>query len=273
MNQANAPIGIFDSGLGGLTVAHAIREALPHESFIYIGDTAHLPYGDKSPEVITQYSHQLAEILLCKGCKAIVVACNSASSAAFASLRAKYHDKLLIVDVISPVIAHIKAHYHNTALGLIGTSQTIRSGAYQEAIHRLTSNNLELIARATPVLTPVIEDGLVDANDILGPLLNHYLPKDEFASCRGLILGCTHYPLLKPALEKHFDGDIALIDSAGCVAKSLKAKLAELNLLSDKPVGNSEFYVTDYTEQFASMAQKVFQEAHQLTLLSLDTAA
>jgi glutamate racemase len=154
----SAPIGIFDSGIGGLTVAHAITNHLPHESIIYFGDTAHLPYGDKSEAAIQAYSIKIADVLLKRGCKVIVIACNSASSAAYELLKEYVNTQAHVLNVIDPMVDYVATHFQNKKIGLIGTKRTVQSGIYQKKITE-SKKGIQLSSLATPLLAPMIEEG------------------------------------------------------------------------------------------------------------------
>src|SRR4051812_49030699 len=152
------PVGVFDSGIGGLTVAHAIRKILPGESMIYFGDTAHLPYGDKSEAAIQAYSIKIADMLLHKGCKVIVIACNSASSAAYELLKEYVHKDVRVINVIDPMVELITTQFSGKKVGLIGTKRTVQSGVYLNKIEG-AHKNISLKSLATPLLVPMIEEG------------------------------------------------------------------------------------------------------------------
>src|SRR5580704_8597612 len=155
---AEAPIGIFDSGIGGLTVAHAIQKLLPHESLVYFGDTAHLPYGDKSEAAIQAYSIKIADVLLSKGCKVIVIACNSASSAAYELLKEYVRKEARVINVIDPMTEYVVREFEGKKVGLIGTKRTIQSGIYSKKIKE-ANKRITLRPVATPLLAPMIEEG------------------------------------------------------------------------------------------------------------------
>lgn len=251
----DAPIGIFDSGVGGLTVARAIAQLLPRESFIYFGDTAHLPYGDKSEEAIKTYSLNIAQFLIDQGCKAIVVACNTASAVAYDVLVSAFGQKLPILNVLDPVAEAVALRKHST-IGVIGTRATIKSQAYSKRIKAL-NNRLEVQSLATPLLVPIIEEGLTQSS-ISTEVLLHYLQQPELQQIDALILGCTHYPILHREIESHLPDAVQVIDSPQIVAEMVSQVLAANNLLATRNNGEKRFYVSDYTETFARIARHFF---------------
>ncbi len=253
--KASQPIGIFDSGIGGMTVAHAVKALLPNEQIIYFGDTAHLPYGDKSTAAIQAYSIKITDVLLQKGCKLILIACNSASAAAFDLVREYTGSRARVFNVIDPVVDYIREHYENSKVGLIGTRQTVSSGTYQRKIDAL-GQNIECKALATPLLVPMIEERWLQ-NDISKQIIHSYLANEELADIESLILGCTHYPLIKSEIAEFYFNKIDILDSAAIVAKSVRAYLEYNHLLSSKLLGSDHFLVSDLTPNFEA-ATKLF---------------
>lgn len=256
--QANQPIGIFDSGIGGLTVARAVKNILPHETLIYFGDTAHLPYGDKSAHTIRTYSVEITNILLKKNCKVILIACNSASSAAFELIQHDYGNKVKIFDVINPMVDRVKQEFHHQHIGLIGTKQTVNAGIYASKIESLKSN-IKFSALATPLLVPMIEEGFFE-NKISHEVIGQYLADSSLQKIQTLILGCTHYPIIKHeinAILGEMKRTVAVVDSAETVAHSLKSYLDEQKLLNDGGGGTDHFLVSDFTPSF-EQASKLF---------------
>ena len=255
MNKTSA-IGIFDSGIGGLTVGHQITKLMPYERIIYFGDTKHLPYGDKSPNLIVSFSKDISSFLLKQKCKMIVVACNTASAIAFNCIKKICDGKAIAVNVIDPVINHtIKSK--TQAVGIIGTKNTIQSKIYDTKIN---SNQPEIITKslATPLLVPMIEEGF-HKNEISNTILSNYLKKEELKGVDHLILGCTHYPLIEDEIKQYYNGQVKIINSAKIVSKYVKKKLTEANLLNDQIINQKqEFHVSDYTESFEQSAQHFF---------------
>lgn len=250
------PIGIFDSGVGGLTVAHAIKQLLPGESIVYFGDTAHLPYGDKSAEAIRYYSEKITQFLIDHKSKAVLVACNSASASAFDSLKKQYSDKVLLFDVIDPVV-----HYLSTCnyrkIGVIGTKRTISSGTYEKKIKE-NSSSVSVISLATPLLVPMIEEGFI-FDDISNAIIRAYLLNQELSGIEALILGCTHYPIIKNQISKHFNFNVDVIDSGKIVSLVVKEALEKQNLLNTTGKVKDLFFVSDYTSYFEKIARMFFE--------------
>jgi glutamate racemase len=250
------PIGIFDSGVGGLTVAHAIKQILPGESIIYFGDTAHLPYGDKSAESISYYSHRITEFLLEHDSKVVLVACNSASASAFDSLKKEFHEKTILLDVIDPVVEYISTRNFRK-IGVIGTKRTISSGTYEQKI-REKSLATEVISMATPLLVPMIEEGFI-FDDISNAIIRAYLSNESLSGIQALILGCTHYPIIKNQISKIFNFNIEVVDSARIVSMILREALEKKGLLNDSGKVKDMFFVSDYTTYFEKIARMFFE--------------
>ncbi len=257
----NKPIGIFDSGIGGLTVAKAIAEALPNETIIYFGDTAHLPYGDKSKESITMYSKRITAFLLAKGCKAIVIACNTASAHAYADLK-KAYPKVPILNVIDPTVDYCLTKYKKGKIGVIATRGTIKSRIYPRKLNK-ENPKLEIPQTATPLLAPMIEEGFFN-NKISKTIINSYLSTKNFEKIDALILACTHYPLIKKEVVAFFKRPVEVIDSASVVAEYTKKTLKDLKLLSKKKEGNNLFFISDYTESFEETSKLFFGNVIEL---------
>ena len=267
MNNNN-PIGIFDSGIGGLTVANAISKAMPNETLIYFGDTAHLPYGEKSKDLIKEYSLGIAKFLLeNKHCKAIVIACNTASAAAYEYLRDEHKGVFPIINVIDPIVEILVKKQHINKIGLIATNTTIESGVYQEKIKRRKPNAV-VQTLATPMLVPMIEEGYANDN-ISRTLISNYLENEKLAGIEALILGCTHYPIIKNEINEYYKNKVDLIDSTNIVAQKLKTILTKENLLADKRTTPNQFYVSDMNGHFDKSAQRFFQESINLELLNI----
>jgi glutamate racemase len=256
------PIGVFDSGIGGLTVAHAIRNLLPDESMIYFGDTAHLPYGEKSEAAIQAYSVKIADVLLKKRCKVIVIACNSASSAAYELLREYVGKHVRIINVIDPMIELVAEAFENKKVGLIGTKRTVQSGVYVRKINEL-DKNITVQSLATPLLAPMIEEGFFN-NQISHEIIAQYLSDPSLEGIEALILACTHYPLIKKEINTYYGGKMKILDSSETVALALKSYLEKENLLNQSTSINHHFLVSDYTESFEASARLFFTEAVHL---------
>lgn len=252
----NQPIGIFDSGVGGLTVAHAIKQLLPGESIIYFGDTAHLPYGDKSADAIKSYSRRITEFLLEHQAKVILVACNSASASAYDSLREEFGRRTVILDVIDPVVDYLSSRNYKK-LGVIGTKRTISSGMYDQKLKE-RSPVTSVVSLATPLLVPMIEEGFI-FDDISNAIIRTYLSDESLSGIEALVLGCTHYPIIKNQISKFFNFNIEVIDSGRVVSSVLRNVLEKNDLLNDSGVNRDQFFVSDYTHFFGKIARMFFE--------------
>lgn len=261
-NHSTKPIGIFDSGIGGLTVADAVTRLLPNESIIYFGDTAHAPWGDKSTAAIQAYSIKICDLLLQQNCKLILIACNTASAAAHDLVKEYVGSKAIVMDVIDPVISHLREHYAQKSIGLIGTKQTVHSNIYKKKLEVLNAG-IQLTSLATPLLVPLIEEGFA-AHQITADTIKEYLSHPHLQTIDALILGCTHYPLIKQHIQCFYQNKTAIIDSAEMVAKALKGLLEYHNLLNPNTTSQKNFYISDYTEAFAAAAKLFFPETIQI---------
>ena len=261
------PIGIFDSGIGGLTVAHAIKTLLPDEDLIYFGDTAHLPYGDKSEAAIQVYSIKNADILLRKGCKVIVIACNSASSASYELLKEYVRTDTHVINVIDPMVDLVTEKFNGTHIGLIGTKRTVQSGIYGKKI-REANKHITLHSLATPLLAPMIEEGFFN-NQISHEIIAQYLADPELRDIEALILACTHYPLIKREISEYYGQNMTILDSSEIVAQALKTYLSKERLFNTPNTANHQFLVSDFTESFESSARMFFHESVKLEKHSL----
>lgn len=253
------PIGIFDSGIGGLTVARAIHDILPEESILYFGDTAHLPYGEKSPELIQRYSTRIARHLVKSGCKAIVVACNSASSNALQAIISEVGPNIPVIDMVTPVVKYVSHNCaHACQVGLIGTRATIASGLYHRCLKDLSSH-VELISKATPLLASAIEEGFFN-DSIPQAVLEAYFSDNRFKDIDSIILGCTHYPLVQDEVKNLLPSGVAVIDSPSIVAEQLNSVLIAMGEKVTESTLNEKhhFQVSDLTENFKFSARHFF---------------
>lgn len=258
MSIKNNPIGLFDSGVGGLTVAHALSSLLPSEQLYYYGDTAHLPYGDKSKDTIVGYSIAIADFLLEKGCKVILIACNSASTNAYEEVKAHVGSKAAVLNVVDPVIDYINTLEDAKNVGVIGTKATIDSGSYQQGIKK-RNPHMEVSSLATPLFVPMIEEGFV-FDDISNAIIRAYLSKKDLSDIDTLILGCTHYPIIRNQISRYYNFEVNVIDSARIVAEFVKHYLTENDLLSPNKAGHDKFFVSDHTPSFETIANMFFNE-------------
>ena len=256
-NISSRPIGVFDSGIGGLTVANAIQKAMPGESLIYFGDTAHLPYGDKSPDSIKYYGIRIAQFLLDKNCKMIVIACNTASALAYEAVKDFVNGRVPVINVIDPVVDCIVNNKNAKSVGVIGTKGTIKSDIYPKRI-KAKNKLIEVSSLATPLLAPMIEEGFFN-NRISRSIIGSYLSSRKLAKIDSLILACTHYPLIRAEVEEFYKKKIEIIDTAGVVADKVKAVLKERNILSKNKKANHHFYVSDFTKSFEESTRYFFK--------------
>lgn len=252
------PIGIFDSGIGGLTVAAAVNRLLPHEQIIYFGDIAHLPYGDKSTAAIQAYAVKICDFLIEHSCKVILIACNSASAAAYELAKEYTGSRAKVISVIDPAVDFITENYANKTIGLIGTKQTVGSRVYETKIAAV-NNAISVRSMATPLLVPMIEEGLYD-NKISHEIINEYLSNPQLKDIEALILGCTHYPVIKREIETYYQGTVKVIDSASVVASSLAQYLYDSDLNTIKRYGENRFFVSDVTPSFETATSLFFND-------------
>ncbi len=251
------PIGVFDSGIGGLTVANAILKHLPNEQIIYFGDTAHLPYGDKSADAICFYCLKIVKFLLEKNCKMIVIACNSASSAAYNVLLDFFAGQALFVSVVDPLV-DIVVEKRFSKVGVIATKATIRSDVYR--LKLMTKQpELNVVSMATPLLVPMIEEGFFNDN-ISDAIIEKYLGDPAFESIEALLLACTHYPLIRKNIEQFLGPKVHVYDSNDVVAQAVKSKLKSTNLLSEELKADHQFFVSDYTHSFEETTRLFYDE-------------
>ncbi len=243
-----ARIGIFDSGVGGLTVQRALLEAVPAASTVYLGDTARVPYGTKSAETVTQYSLRNARVLARHGIDLLVVACNTASAVALPALRAEL--AVPVIGVVDPGARAAAPASRTGRIGVIGTQGTVASGAYQAAIRR-ERPDAEVVARACPLFVPLAEEGWTDpADEIVRGVVRRYLAPLREAAIDALVLGCTHYPLLAAAIAEALPG-IALVDSASAIAADVRERLGGG---TGRERAEHRFLVTDAPEKFLAVA-------------------
>lgn len=252
--DAAAPIGVFDSGVGGLTVAAALRRRLPDESIVYLGDTARLPYGSKSPETVTQYTRKNVDFLLARGVKAVVVACNTASALALPHLQ----PPVPTWGVVGPGARRAAAATHGR-VGVIATQSTVRSDAYGEALRALRPG-VEVESRACPLFVPLVEEGWHD-DPVTEEVARRYLAPLLAGGIDTLVLGCTHYPLLRPLLARVAGPGVALVDSAETVAEEVASGLAEAGLAAraGSPVEH-RLFLTDVSAGFAELARRILDD-------------
>tara|TARA_B100000674_G_scaffold484474_1_gene489895 strand:+ start:1100 stop:1930 length:831 start_codon:yes stop_codon:yes gene_type:complete len=262
--ERKQPIGIFDSGIGGLTVAKAISVLLPNEQIIYFGDTAHFPYGDKSEESIKKYSKGISEFLLNQNCKTIIIACNTASSLASGFLRSFLPKNIPLIDVIVPVAKFLQSSRYKK-VGVIATKGTIGSGIYSKRINEL-SPEIEVSSLATPLLAPMIEEAFFD-NNISHTVINEYLSHQKLEKIQALILGCTHYPLIETEISQFYKStnqNVFVVNSAKVVAYEVERILKSKKMLSKSLSDEHHFYVSDFTDSFEKSTEIFFGDELRL---------
>ncbi|MEC5157837.1 glutamate racemase [Chryseobacterium sp. MP_3.2] len=260
----NQPIGIFDSGVGGLTVAKEIKRLLPQENLIYFGDTKHLPYGDKSKEAIIGYATRITEFLLEKNCKAIVIACNTATANALKEVLDLVAEKIPVIDVINPVAEKVSYEIH-TNVGVIATKATVNSGLYKKSI-RKHNKFIKVDELATPLLVPAIEEGFKN-HPVTHSIIYNYLSNKKLKNIETLILGCTHYPLLLEEIKQFYGNRVRVIDSPSIVANQLKMILDKHHLLNtDNSGATYQFFLSDLTKNFEKISRKFFGNSIDLQL-------
>ncbi|HEY4322296.1 MAG TPA: glutamate racemase [Gemmatimonadales bacterium] len=248
--MSTAPVGIFDSGIGGLTVARAVQKLLPHESTIYLGDTARVPYGPKSPETVRRYAREIAEWLLSQHVKAIVIACNTATAHALDDLRR--FSPVPVIGVIEPGARAAVAATRSGRIGVIGTQGTIRSAAYRRALVAARPA-LELVETACPLFVPLVEEGWF-AHPATRLIAEDYLGAARQQNVDTLVLGCTHYPMLKPLIAQVMGRDVVLIDSGEQTAEELATVLRSAGLAAPvSSVATHRWAATDDVARFAQV--------------------
>lgn len=249
----NKPIGVFDSGIGGLTVFAALRRRMPREKLIYFGDTAHLPYGSKSKETVTRYSLEIARFLVARGVKALVIACNTSSALALPEIKKAL--KIPVLGVIGPGARAAAAATRGGPIGIIGTEATIASQAYSLALKEYLPG-VKSLGAACPLFVPLVEEGWW-SHPVTRAVAREYLKPLKRAGSDTLILGCTHYPCLKPLLQKVMGPKVRLIDSAEETARETSELLKRLGIERKTGAGSAEFIVSDSPERFHKLAQRL----------------
>lgn len=250
--MSSEAIGIFDSGIGGLTVLQSVTRLLPRESLIYLGDTARAPYGPKSAETVTEYALDNARFLADKGIKLLVVACNTVSAVALDALRARH--PIPVIGVVEPGARAAAESTRNGRVGVVGTEATIASGAYSRAL-RAYRPDVEVYTRACSVFVSLAEEGWTE-NEVARETAALYLASLATSGIDTLVLGCTHYPLLKGVIGAYLGPGVTLVDSAEATARAVKEGLAERGLLRREGQGRTSFFVTDAPERFVRVGHR-----------------
>ena len=255
MSNRARPIGIFDSGLGGISVVRAVMRTLPREQIVYFGDTARVPYGTKSAATVRRFALQITSFLAQRDIKALVVACNTASAVALEVLRARF--PFPIIGVIQPGARAALEVKQTGPIAVIGTTATIRSGAYQSALQQL-GHTSPVLARDCPLLVPLVEEGWPQEHPVVQQVLETYLGSLRAQAPAALILGCTHYPYLREAIQRTMGPEVTLIDSGEAAAHALKRELERLNLLNGHTTEGPRhlFYVSDFPQRFNEISAR-----------------
>lgn len=271
VNKKEKPIGIFDSGLGGLTVLKEIFRELPYESTIYLGDTARVPYGIRSPETVTRYSSENVRFLISRDIKALVIACNTASSVSLEAI--KDIVSVPVVGVIDPGAKTAAASTKNKKVGVIGTIATIKSGSYTRAIKAIDPG-IEVFGLSCPLFVPLVEEGWTEGR-IVSMIAGKYLENIKDKGIDTLVLGCTHYPLLKKVISEEMGQEINLIDSAIETANEIRRILGISSLLKDSATDTfREFYVTDSPDRFQELGENFLgNQINYIKKIELETEA
>lgn len=261
------PIGIFDSGLGGLTILQALGRVLPKEKLIYFGDTINMPYGAKSKNAVTRYSLAIAQFLEKQGVKLIIVACNTASALALPQLQKQI--SVPLIGVIEPGACAAAQATKNNKVAILATEATVQSKAYPRALQRLRPR-INTFQQACPMLAPLIEEGWIhrQAGQLI---LADYLKNITKSGCDTVILGCTHYPVIKHLIAKQLGKQVRLVDSADVLAKEVKAQLTAQQQLNDSSRGALKIYASDDTRRFKHLAKHILgRELPRVTLKKLN---
>jgi glutamate racemase len=256
----NAAIGVFDSGIGGLTCVAKLRELMPNEDIVYFGDTARIPYGTRSKETVMRYAAQDTAFIKSQGVKIIIAACGTVSSVAV-SHKGFADEDMLFTEVVTPTSQAAVASTRNKRVGVIGTSATIKSGAYAKAMHGLVSD-IKVFGSACPLLVPLIENGYTDKDNVVTKIIaENYLSPIKAEGVDTLILGCTHYPIIEQIIADFMGDGVKIISSGKEAANAAYAMLTKANLLTDKTErGFSRYFVSDSTEQFIANAHSYLGE-------------
>lgn len=252
----NRPIGIFDSGVGGLTVVKEVIEELPNEKIIYFGDTARVPYGSKSKDTVTKFSKQIIRFLLTKNVKAIIIACNTASSNSLEEVQKAFN--IPIIGVVKPGVHMACDETKNNKIGIIGTESTIRSSAYNKLIKE-RNEKISVIGIACPLFVPLVEAGWFE-EDVTLQVAIKYLNILKKQTIDTLVLGCTHYPLISNVIQKAIGDEVKLVNPAKECSKAIKRILNDMDRNSDNQEEQNEFYVSDRVENFEHLAKMILKK-------------
>ena len=265
----NNPIGIFDSGIGGLTVVRAVRRMMPNESIIYFGDTARVPYGNKSPETVQEYSLQIAEFLIKNNAKIIIVACNTATALALNVLQKNID--LPVIGVVKPGVEAALKTSNNKRIGVIGTIATITSEVYRKELENI-DKKVTVTSQACPLFVPLAEEGWIKT-EATKLIAEEYLEKITKAHVDTLILGCTHYPLLTDVIKEILTEKVTIVDSAHAMAINASEELRKNNLLTDRDTkGKLKLFVSDLPARFEVVSKRFLgKDISNVEKIHLDT--
>ena len=261
----NRPIGIFDSGVGGLTVVKQVMKALPNEDIVYFGDTARVPYGSKSKETITKFSSQIIRFLLSKDVKAVIIACNTVSSNCFDDLTKEF--SVPLIGVVTPGVESCIKATKNKIVGIIGTEGTVKSGAYEKKLKAIDSE-IQVYSKACPLFVPLAEEGWVD-NEVAYSVAKIYLKELVENGIDSIILGCTHYPILKKCIGNVIGENIKIVDPAYATAKKMEEHLRNNDMLA-KNSGKINFYVSDNTNKFDFICKSVLKSEYTAEKIDIE---
>lgn len=263
----NRPIGVFDSGVGGLTVVKEVMKVMPHENIVYFGDTARLPYGSKSKEAVTKFSKQDVRFLLTKDVKAIIVACNTASSNSLDALQAAFD--VPIFGVIEAGVGEALRATKNNRIGIIGTAATVRSGAYKDMICQKNAE-ISVFSKACPLFVPLAEEGWTE-NEVATLTAKSYLAELMEKKVDSVVLACTHYPLLKRCIGEVIGEDVKLVDPARATAKQVKRYLQTNEILNESQIdGSRHFFLSDKTDMFTSICKKALKKHYEAEIIDIE---
>lgn len=264
----NRPIGLFDSGVGGLTVVKEVIKAMPYEETVYFGDTARVPYGSKSKETVTKFSGQIIRFLLSQNVKAIIIACNTVSSNCYDELCHMFPN-IPIAEVVTPGAESAIKATKNGAVGVIGTEATVRSGAYEKKIKEFNSE-ISVYSKACPLFVPLAEEGWTD-NNVAHDVAEIYLEELVKKGIDSIVLGCTHYPLLKKCIGETVGDNVKIVDPANVTALKMRDFLEKENMLnSSRKTGKHTFFVSDNTEKFLSICRTALKKEYTANKIEID---
>jgi glutamate racemase len=249
-------IGMFDSGVGGLTVLKEVKKLLPSEHIIYFGDTARVPYGNRSPQAVTKYTLESALFLLTKGIKLLAIACNTSSALALHLLQKKF--PIPVIGVIDPCAKEVVTSTKNKKVGVIGTKATIKSSAYEKSIQKLDPK-IQVFSKSCPLFVPIAEEGL-EGDEVAHLMAEKYLRDLLRSNIDTLVMGCTHYPILEDVIRRVMGEKVSIVNAGRETAKEIKNILEKKKILNDKGKGGCEYFVTDSPESFEEIGRRILRE-------------